>query len=191
MTSDEQFPQETSLGQYAGFVTRLIAWIIDQLLLAATVAISTAAIGFLGQAIRINELLGFSEALQRIVGVVLLSMAAALPIVYNIGFWMLAGQTIGKRIMGVRVVQTNGQRVTFWAAVRRQIGYVISAILFLGYLWILFDNRRQGFHDKLAGTYVVYAWPETVAPQRPIQDRLRRIRLERKMAQTLEGQEAQ
>ena len=191
MTSDEQVPQETSLGQYAGVVTRLIAWIIDRLILVSTISISAVAISYLAQAFNINELLGFSDALEIIVRIAVLVMAIALPIVYNIGFWMLAGQTIGKRMMGLRVVRTNGQRVTFWAAVRRQIGYAISAILFLGYLWILFDNRRQGFHDKLAGTYVVYAWPEPVAAQRPIQDRLRRIRLERKMAQSSEGQEAQ
>ena len=66
------------------------------------------------------------------------------------------------------------------------LAYLISAILFLGYLWILFDNRRQGFHDKIAGTFVVYSWPEVEQPVRPVRDRARRLRLKRKMAQEQE-----
>ena len=38
----------------------------------------------------------------------------------------------------------------------RVLGYIVSAILMLGFIWIAVDRRRQGFHDKLAGTFVVY-----------------------------------
>jgi uncharacterized RDD family membrane protein YckC len=183
MTSSEQVPQETSLGQYAGFVTRLIAGFIDRLLLIAIISVSVAVISFLADSFRINEILGFGEDMRLVVGIIAVGLAVSVPLVYNIGSWMLAGQTLGKWIMGVRVVRTNGQRMSFWAALRRQIGYVISAILFLGYLWILFDNRRQGFHDKLAGTFVVYSWPEVEGPIKPIQDQMRRIRLKRRMAE--------
>jgi uncharacterized RDD family membrane protein YckC len=42
---------------------------------------------------------------------------------------------------------------------RRYVGYYLSALaLYAGYWWVLIDNRRQGWHDKLAGTIVVYAW---------------------------------
>jgi uncharacterized RDD family membrane protein YckC len=171
------------LGQYAGFITRLVAWIIDRLLLTAFISVSGAVIGFLGQALGINRLLGLSEGIRLLVLAVGLALAVSVPIIYNIACWMLAGQTAGKWVMGLRVVRTNGQRVGFWAAVRRQIGYWISAILLLGYVWILFDNRRQGFHDKLAGTFVVYAWPEVSQPVRPLRDRVRAARIERKLAQ--------
>jgi len=183
MTSDKQSPPETSLGQYAGFVTRLVAWTIDRLLLIAVLSITVAVISFFANAFRINEILGLAEDFDKVLIALTVVLAVFLPLVYDIGLWMLAGQTLGKRIMGVRVVQTNGQRITFWAAVWRQIGYFLSAILFLGYLWILFDNRRQGLHDKLARTFVVYSWPEVEKPVRPIQDRMRRNRLERKMAE--------
>lgn len=184
MTSNEQSLQGTSLGQYAGFVTRFIAWFIDQLLLLAGISITVAVISFLAGSFRINEILGIAEEVVTLVVAVLgVTISVLVPLVYNIGFWMLAGQTVGKWIMGVRVVRSNGQRVTFWAALLRQIGYVISAILFLGFFWILFDNRRQGFHDKLAGTFVVYSWPEVEGPVRPIQDRLRRVRLDRIMGE--------
>ena len=62
-------------------------------------------------------------------------------------------------LLGVRVVNREGQEITFWQAVRRYIGYYISAFaLYIGFIWVLFDNRRQGWHDKLAGTYVIYTW---------------------------------
>jgi uncharacterized RDD family membrane protein YckC len=78
--------------------------------------------------------------------------------VYYVFFWSLTGQTPGKMIFGVRVVSVDGGRVSIWQSIRRFVGYLISFILYLGYLWILVDDRRQGWHDKIANTLVVYAW---------------------------------
>ena len=84
----------------------------------------------------------------------------------------------------VRIVRTDGERMRFGNCVRRLIGYWVSAILFLGFLWVLVDNRRQGFHDKIAGTFVVYAWPEVGPPVTPARDRLRDLRQRRQMARS-------
>jgi uncharacterized RDD family membrane protein YckC len=171
--------QDTLLGQYAGFVTRLIAWSIDRAILAAAIIATIAAVRFLLQAFPINEWLGLGDMLTQIMtlsGAVV--VATTIPVIYNIVFWLLAGQTIGKWVMGVRIVKTNGQRMSLGICIRRQIGYFISAVLFLGYLWILVDNRRQGFHDKLAGTFVLYAWPEEGAP-RPMRERVGRPNFQR------------
>jgi uncharacterized RDD family membrane protein YckC len=67
------------------------------------------------------------------------------------------GQTPGKAALGIRIVKLNGARLTAWDAILRNvIGYTISAFfLLLGYLWILVDGRRQGWHDKLASTVVI------------------------------------
>jgi uncharacterized RDD family membrane protein YckC len=79
--------------------------------------------------------------------------------IYFLFFWSLVGWTPGKLVMGLRVVSKDGGRVSFWRAIRRMIGYLLSTLaLYLGYLWILVDDRRQGWHDKLAGTYVIYDW---------------------------------
>ena len=72
----------------------------------------------------------------------------------------LNGQMVGNLVMGVRVVKADGGRVSFSRAAARMLGaYLSGLLLFLGFFWAIFDKRRQGWHDKLAGTVVVYDWP--------------------------------
>ena len=78
-------------------------------------------------------------------------------LLYTTIFWILAGKTIGKAVIGLRVVGPKGSRVTVWRAFRRYVGYWISALpLFLGYFWVLVSDRRHGWHDIIAGTSVIY-----------------------------------
>jgi uncharacterized RDD family membrane protein YckC len=63
-------------------------------------------------------------------------------------------------------------------ALRRFIGYFISGILFLGFLWVLLDSRRQGWHDKIAGTFVIYSW-EAKTPPPDLATLRERLRLRR------------
>ncbi len=68
------------------------------------------------------------------------------------------GQTWGRRITGVRVVRNHtGEPIGFWRALGRQLfGFTISrVVLALGYLWMLWDDERQTWHDKIADTIVV------------------------------------
>ena len=62
--------------------------------------------------------------------------------------------------VGLQVVNKAGERVGIFRAILRLFGLYISAIVFLlGFIWALFDRRRQGWHDKFGGTFVLYAWP--------------------------------
>jgi len=122
----------------ASLVGRLIALIIDWIALFVIGGLASALFG--------DEILGIGVGF--IVG-----------ILYNSYFWTQNnGQTPGKSLMGIRVVKTNGQPIGVLDAVIRYIGYYINTfLLFLGWLWAVFDSRNQGFHDKLAGTVVVNA----------------------------------
>ena len=73
--------------------------------------------------------------------------------------WSRTGQTLGKKWLGIKVVTADGSPPSFWrAAGRGLIGYMISSwILSLGFLWMLWDDHCQTWHDKLFGTYVVEA----------------------------------
>jgi uncharacterized RDD family membrane protein YckC len=184
---DESAPQYTFLGRYAGFVTRLVAFIIDRVILSIVVFIIVLSIEWIVNAFQINLLLFTEGGSWELSVAVTAVLYALLSLLYDIGFWLLVGQTPGKRVMGVRVVRTDGKRLKFGNALRRAIGYVVSAILFVGYLWILFDNRRQGFHDKLAGTMVVYTWPEDELKGTFVRDKVEHIRHRQRSAQDSEG----
>jgi uncharacterized RDD family membrane protein YckC len=79
-------------------------------------------------------------------------------LVYFIGFWAKSGQTIGKSMLGIRVVGADGQSLSWGKALLRYIGYLVSGIVAsIGFMWVAFDGKRQGWHDKIAGSYVVDA----------------------------------
>jgi uncharacterized RDD family membrane protein YckC len=67
------------------------------------------------------------------------------------------GQSLGMRILGIYIVRVDGKPFTIKdAALRHVVGYPLSmAVAFLGFLWMLWDPRQQGWHDKLARTIVV------------------------------------
>jgi uncharacterized RDD family membrane protein YckC len=77
--------------------------------------------------------------------------------IYYWYFWTQQnGQTLGQRLMNIRVVKKNGEPMTAADAIVRYIGYYINSVVFLiGWIWALFDADRQGWHDKLANTIVV------------------------------------
>jgi uncharacterized RDD family membrane protein YckC len=83
-----------------------------------------------------------------------------LGVAYYCYFWSSygRGQTLGMRALGIRVVKTDGSQLDLVGAFLRYIGLVISvAVIFIGVIWAAFDAQKQGWHDKIAGTYVVKA----------------------------------
>ena len=76
---------------------------------------------------------------------------------YFVLFWSSTGQTPGMRLFRLRVSGRNGRPPSAWRAVLRAVGTVIAIVpLFAGYVPVLFDERRRGLPDFLAGTFVVY-----------------------------------
>ena len=67
------------------------------------------------------------------------------------------GQTPGKVVMKIRVIKSDGSPISDADALIRYIGTIINYVGFIGWLWALVDENRQGWHDKLARTYVVKA----------------------------------
>jgi uncharacterized RDD family membrane protein YckC len=69
------------------------------------------------------------------------------------------GATPGKKLLGIRVIKEDGRHAGFLTMLFREwIGKWISGLIAsLGFLWILFDRDKQGWHDKFASTYVIEA----------------------------------
>ncbi len=144
----------------AGAVTRGLAFGLDVLIvnlgfsgLAAVAALIASAFTGNGN--------GVSDA-ALVVGT---TLWFALGGLYLVGFWSLAGQTLGMRFVGIRL-DVEGRGLRFGRAVRRLIGLTLAAIPFgLGFLGILFDERRRAWDDRLSGVDVVYEGNErTPAP---------------------------
>lgn len=141
-------------GRAAGFVTRLLAYLIDALIL--TLVIAGGAWLFVQVDALVAEVNLWINT--RISAAAL--WALMIPVVlifYYVTFWSLTGQTIGKMVMGLRVISVDGNPPTIWHSLVRLIGYGISMLVFwLGYIWIIVDDQRRGWHDHMARTWVVY-----------------------------------
>ena len=88
------------------------------------------------------------------------SLNLVLGLVYFLYFWSAqgGGQTLGMRPFNLKVVKTDGASLTIMQALIRYIGLIISfAAICIGVIWVAFDANKQGWHDKIAGTYVVKA----------------------------------
>ena len=81
------------------------------------------------------------------------------PAVATVLFWMYRQATPGKIAIGARIVDaTTGAAPSTRQLVLRYLGYYVSTIpLLFGLIWVAFDPRKQGWHDKIAGTVVVRA----------------------------------
>jgi len=135
---------------YAGAVSRGMAFFLDVLISAVIATIGSLLVYVGAQALGRNLDGG---------GVVALSYLLSLPVVFGAYCaisWSLAGRTPGMALFGVRVICLDGSAPSPVRSVVRVLGYIVSAILMLGFIWIAVDRRRQGFHDKIARTFVVY-----------------------------------
>lgn len=83
---------------------------------------------------------------------------ALLPAIAVLAFWRAYGATPGKMAVSARIVDARtGAPAASLRLAARYAGYLVSSLpLFLGFAWIAIDRRGQGWHDKIAGTLVVY-----------------------------------
>jgi uncharacterized RDD family membrane protein YckC len=98
-----------------------------------------------------------------VVGVAACLLLVAL---YFVVFWTLTGQTPGDRLLGIRVISVKEGRIRIRQAALRFAGLVLSAIpLGAGFLPVLVDDQRRGFHDRIAHTVV--RWDADELPEVP------------------------
>lgn len=138
--------------EYAGFWVRLGATLIDTVLvIAITFPLLVAIYGwqYFDPAWNTGMVAGPADFL----------ITKVLPLVAAVWFWRARQATPGKMALRLRVVDAKtGATMSLGQSVGRYFAYLVSIIpLFLGFVWIAFDRRKQGWHDKLAGSVVVKA----------------------------------
>ena len=167
-TSDRQ-PTTGDYGAdwvYAGFWIRVWASVIDTILLAivlwplvawlAPEPTTSSARIFTGQGTLDIHALTFNTSLASS-GPMDILVNWLLPAAVIIVFWIYRSATPGKMLIGARIVDARtGQAARTRQLIVRYAGYYVSAIIFmLGFIWVGLDRRKQGWHDKLAGTVVI------------------------------------
>jgi uncharacterized RDD family membrane protein YckC len=152
-------------GIYAGFGKRLIAAIVDLLIILVPSLIIFFAVVFVIQAAFIVSFFGGNmeviqslQILGNVIGSLLSSAIFVLQMLYFAGFESSSKQaTPGKRVVGIKVTDLQGERISFTKALIRNLGQIASSVMFIGYIIIAFTKQQQGLHDIIAGTLVVNA----------------------------------
>ena len=145
--------------EFAGFFSRFLAWLIDGIAMAV-LAFIVAFIAGGCIALTAGSQGDFLSFLSGSLACLLLVILAAFQFFYFGYFWSKDGQSIGMKLVNVRVIRQNqSEPISFWrAAFRGTLGYYISSLIFgLGYIWAAFDGNKEAWHDKLFNTWVVRA----------------------------------
>lgn len=145
---------------FGGFWRRAMALFIDKMILLSII-LMTLFVGLLalwigyplpaGEFIP-EDLMDLSVSFVIAYGL----MTLLLHMMYFTYFHGTTGQTPGKMVFGLRVIQATGENMTLGIAFLRWVGYFVSTFFcYLGFLWVAFDSKKQGWHDKIAGTVVI------------------------------------
>ena len=127
--------------RHAGFWVRMVAYVIDALILIVVGGI-LSGVGL------------HSRSLDAQSG----SPSALLSLIYFSLLWSHygGGQTLGMRLLKLRVVGTDGNQIGVVRALLRWVFLFVSFVVcFIGVIWVVFDSQKQGWHDKVASTYVI------------------------------------
>ena len=125
-------------------------------------SVGSRFIGYLIDSIIVGVIGSILSYASMTVGGALSSIIALLGFLVSVGYYTYFfgnGQTPGMTAMKIKLIGTDGTYpIGYGKGFLRWIGMIISAmVILLGFIWILIDKKRQGWHDKIAGTYVVKA----------------------------------
>jgi len=145
--SDVQSNEPVNL-EYAGFWIRALASIIDTvLLIIVLIPLFILIYGIDGLAAEQTS----TSPIELFISYVLAPLVVIL-------FWYYKSATPGKMMLKLKVINLNesGPKLGVGQSIGRYVGYYLSSIVLgLGFIWVAFDKKKQGWHDKLAKTAVV------------------------------------
>jgi len=131
---------------YGGFWIRLVAYIIDAILLTVVVGGLGAILGFNLMETDLERQEPLFNLLSFVIGWLYFALMESSE----------RGATVGKMALGLRVVTSTGQRLSFMNATGRYFAKIISAIILgIGFLMIAFTDKKRGLHDMIASTLVI------------------------------------
>ncbi len=132
---------------YAGFWIRVLAFLIDSIVIGLIVSVLSMGQPIPKTGTEWTDAVNWHNSWETLVSLAYFTIC-----------WssVTGGRTLAMRALGLRVVGRDGKPIGLGNAVVRWIGIIISAaVLLLGLIWVAFDSRKQGWHDKIAGTFVI------------------------------------
>ena len=142
--------------RYASFETRLVAFVLDVIVLFSVFLLFIAIAGL--QLLLRSDFgdVDPPDSAFYLAAIILLVYFFPFFPLYFLALWVWRGQTVGKMAMAIKVVRRDGHPLGVGTALLRLVGYLFSTLLlFAGFLMIAFDQRRRALHDRLADTLVV------------------------------------
>ena len=141
---------------YAGAGVRFCAYIIDQIILLMVVAMLAGVFGILGL-LGLEEILEYKLIFQFTVSAIIYFIVKK---IYFVAFTYTSGQTVGKKLFRIKVVNEDMTKASFWSILYREVigRYLcgLKEVVWIGYLIMLLDEEKRGVHDRLSDTRVVY-----------------------------------
>lgn len=133
--------------EYAGFWVRFAALLIDVVVMIIVLYIPLSFIYGVEYWAGTQFFHGFWD----------IFLGYIVPIIATIWFWLRFFGTPGKMLLKLKIIDAKtGNKLSFWQAVGRYFAYIPAMLpLFFGLIWVAFDKKKQGWHDKLAGTIVI------------------------------------
>ena len=145
-------------GNYAGAVSRFLAYLIDLAVSTGLFALALAAISLAAQVVT-GHSVGWNRG-----NIVVAIVYVGWEVVYFGYSWAASGRSFGMAVLGVRVVQADGTSLESWRGYVRALAFPLSFLLCgAGFLGILVGRRHRALHDLIAGSAVVYAWDARAA----------------------------
>jgi len=146
--------------QYVGFWARFLAMLIDSVwltLILIPIVFLLFGQDFMSAAMMTSENSAEMAATTGASAAGGMLVQLLLPALLVVAFWVYKSATPGKMVVSAEIVDEKSLgKPSTGQLIVRYIGYYISSFIFgLGFLWIAFDKRKQGWHDKIAGTLVV------------------------------------
>ena len=163
--------------KFAGFWRRFIAYMIDGFIISVVfvILVIVAVLAYFAGAMSGNSHAWMAELTNPERMAALTAWIWLFSILMNIAYFTYfhgsTGRTPGKMLLNLQVVSAAGTPISFGIAFLRSVGYLVSTLVFcLGYIWVAFDKKKQGWHDKIAGTVVIIRDPQGSAPGISIPD---------------------
>jgi uncharacterized RDD family membrane protein YckC len=131
---------------YGGFWIRVVAYIIDGILLTIVCGVVDRLLGINILATDWDHYDPLANVISLVIGWLYFALLESSE----------RGATVGKMVMGLRVVTSDGQRLSFMNATGRYFAKILSAIILcIGFIMVAFTDKKRGLHDIIAGTLVI------------------------------------